>query len=411
MSSGRQTGTVQIADAVAALGAGPLTEGLVRAHLRPLFRRTLASSENYLVNHTLGRPLDQMAEDVAEGTALWPDCLSSAWDPWLAEEKHYREAIAGVLGLPGADTVVPKASAGQALRAVLHSLPPGATVLATRGEFASVSFVLAQFAAMGRLQVVWADADSRGRWTADCLDRALRRLKGVRLVVSSLVFYADGQVFEDMPRLAAACREHGAELLVDAYHAVGALLVLPDELGCDYLIGGCYKYLRGGPGAAFLAIAPHRLPKLQRTLDVGWFAQSPGTSSFEDVGPYVLAGADGWQDGTPAVLPYYQARSGLALVRALGVERLRAYSLEQLRMLHGLLAERGIASVGGDAGHGAFLTVASDCAEVVVAQLGKQGIVIDTTLGRLRICPDMLTMREELVQVADALAESGMREQ
>ncbi len=49
------------------LGTGPLTEAGVREWIRPLFSRVLAREEVYLANHSLGRPLDQMAADVAEG--------------------------------------------------------------------------------------------------------------------------------------------------------------------------------------------------------------------------------------------------------------------------------------------------------------------------------------------------------
>jgi kynureninase len=390
-----------LTDAVAQLGTGPLTEAGLQAHVRPLFGRVLSvKGPVYLANHTLGRVLDQTFEDVTEGLAAWAEQMRGAWDPWLAEEQHYREQIAGLLGMARPDCVVPKASAGQALRAVLNRLPPGSTVVTTQGEFSSVSVILAQYAAIGRLRVEWVAPEADGRWTAECMRAALKRAGGARLVIVSQVLYADGQVFSDLAALAQSCREHRAELLVDAYHAVGVLPFAFADPGCGYLIGGCYKYLRGGPGAAFLAIAPELLDGGAQTLDIGWFAHQPGTPR----GSQLRKGGDGWLDGTPAVLPYYQARAGLALVRALGVDRLRSYSLLQLTRLRDLLRERGIAGEGGDAGHGAFLTVASQRSEALVASLAKQGIIIDAVHGRLRICPDIVTTDADLVRVADALA-------
>ncbi len=237
------------------------------------------------------------------------------------------------------------------------------------------------------------------------LDELARGARHIALTVISQVFYADASMFEGIREVAQACHAHGSGLLVDCYHALGVLPFTMDNLGCDFLIGGCYKYLRGGPGAAFLAVAPENAGAVP--LDSGWFAQVPGTDPWQEHGPVRHPGGDGWLDGTPPVLTYYQARSGLAFTRAVGVERLRAYSLEQLGFLRELLAENGIQSIGGDAEHGAFLTVAVPHAPEVVESLAQQGIVVDERGGRLRICPDCLTTRAELAQVAEALKRLG----
>jgi kynureninase len=397
-----------IAAAVAKLGIGPLTEAAVSQHIRPLFSQTLARDRIYLANHTLGRPLDQMHADLSQGAQLWSDALRDAWEPWLAEEANYRSALAGMLGLERPDCLVPKVSAGGALRAVLNTLPQGATVVTTTGEFASVSVVLAQYAALGRLRVVLAAPAPEGTHTAESVNEAMRREPSLRLVVVSHVFYSDAQVFQNLATLAAACRAHGAQLLVDCYHSFGVLPVDMPALGCDYLIGGCYKYLRGGPGAAFLALAPHVADGALRPLDTGWFAQeaAAGTNTgprHED-GPALRAGGDAWLEGTPPVLTYYQARSGLAFTHAVGVERLRAYSLGQLQGLRALLGERGIATHGGDAAHGAFLTIATPDPAEVVRQLAQKRIAVDARDGQLRVCPDCLTTGDELEQFADAIA-------
>ena len=58
-------------EAVAQLGSGPLTEESVQQHIAPLFSRVLASDRVYRANHSLGRPLVAMAEDVREATSVW----------------------------------------------------------------------------------------------------------------------------------------------------------------------------------------------------------------------------------------------------------------------------------------------------------------------------------------------------
>ncbi len=373
------------------LGSGPLTEAALQQHVRPLFSRVLAGERMYLANHSLGRPLDQMQTDVAEGTALWADAMRDAWAPWLAEEQRYRAVLAQLLGISRADLVVPRVSAGHALRSALNTLPQGARVLTTRGEFASVSVVLGQYAALGRIQLEVVEQSA--------LCAAVE--PELALVVVSHVFFASGRVYSGLEELAATCTRHGARLLVDCYHALGVLPFDYSSLGCDYLIGGCYKYLRGGPGVAFLALSPLVAAKV-RPLDTGWFGAEPSSRGEPGLRP----GGNGWLEGTPPVFTYYQARAGLALTAAVGVKRLRAYSLAQLGLLKDLLTEAGIASEGADEQHGAFLTVAHPDAAAIVASLNEQGIIVDAREGRVRLCPDILTTRSQLEQCARALVAS-----
>ena len=108
-------------------------------------------------------------------------------------------------------------------------------------------------------------------------------------------------------------------------------------------------------------------------------------------------------EGSPAVLTYYQARAGLAFTLAMGMERLRAYSLRQLSFLKQALAARGIESRGGDERHGQFLVVPHPRAPDLVAALARENIIVDERAGNIRMCPDLLTTREELEQAAQAL--------
>ena len=144
---------MNIANAVAALGTGALTEEALRHHIYPLFSRTLAAPGIYLANHSLGRPLDQTEDDLREGFHLWQTKLGSAWDEWHDEQQQHRARIAQLIGAPRPDCVIPKSSAGQGLRAVLNALSGIPRVLSTSAEFDSVDFILKQYAALGRIQL------------------------------------------------------------------------------------------------------------------------------------------------------------------------------------------------------------------------------------------------------------------
>ena len=76
---------------VAGLAEGAIQESQVKDCIWPLFSRVLEGEkergEIYFSNHSLGRPLDRMAEDVAEGLRKWYDDMELSWREggWLTE--------------------------------------------------------------------------------------------------------------------------------------------------------------------------------------------------------------------------------------------------------------------------------------------------------------------------------------
>lgn len=395
---------IRVSHAVAALGDGPLTESGIAEHIAPLFSHALASEHIYLANHSLGRPLDRMQKDVEEALTVWYGKLDDAWEPWLAEQEAFRSRVARLIGAPRVDCVVPKTSAGQGLRAVLNALPGRPRVVSTRGEFDSVDVILKQYAALGRIELRWIEADADGFFRVEPLIAALE--DGAELIVVSQVMFMTGQVVHRLDQLAKACHKHHARLLVDAYHAVGVIPVDVAAMHADFMIGGSYKYLRGGPGACFLYISPSVLESGLRPLDTGWFANAKTFAYQRPDPPQLRGGGDAFLECTPPALTYYQARSGQQFVLEMGVERLRSYSLSQLGRLKEYLRDAGVKSVaGGDEDHGAFLTVRFSNAMEIADQMKKLGIICDARSKWLRLCPDCLTRDVELQKAAEALGK------
>ena len=381
-------------DAVAQLGPGPLTEDSVQRYIAPLFSRVLASDRVYLANHSLGRPLDAVAEDVRVATSLWETRLGDAWDAWLAEQEAFRTRVAQLIHAPRVDCIVPKTSAGQGLRAVLNALPGTPRVLSTRGEFDSIDLLLKQYASFGRIEISWVEADAEGLFTVPGIMRHLRQ--GIDLVVISHVMFMNGQAVHNLEQLADACHSVGAKLLVDSYHAVGVFPVDVAAMRADFVIGGSYKYLRGGPGACFLYLSPDILASGLRPLDTGWFARENTFGYERRDPPHLRAGGDAFLESTPPVLTYYQARSGQQFTLAITVERLRAYGQRQLSELKRYLADAGIEAIGGDADHGAFLSVRHTNASDLSKKIAEKNVITDARGEWLRLCPDCLTREEEL---------------
>lgn len=394
----------EIEAAVAALGPGPLTETALQHHVAPLFSRVSTAFRDriYLANHSLGRPLDDVDDDVREGTAAWYLHLSDAWDAWGAEMRAYRGRLARLLNAPRNDCVVPKTSAGQGLRAILNTFDSTPRVVATRGEFDSLDLILREYAQRGRITLTFIDARGNGRF--DTADIVAAIGAHADLVVISQVIFNTGQRLADLPDIVMATHRAGGRLLLDVYHALAVFPVDVTALDIDFAVGGSYKYLRGGPGACFLYLHPRHLDGSLRTLDTGWFAKREPFAYVRPDPPEYAQGGDAFLESTPPVLPFYQARAGQRFTLATGVDRLRAHSLGMQARLAGLLRERGFAAEGGTEDRGAFVVVTDPRAEAWAHALQAVDVITDARGRQLRLCPDILTVDAELVTAADRLA-------
>jgi kynureninase len=396
--------TASLPERLSALGPGPLTEDIVRAQVAPLFSRVQAAHRErvYLANHSLGRPLDATSDDVSEGLGAWYGQLGDAWEAWGAEMSAWRARIAALMGCARPDCIVPKTSAGQGLRAVLNSYRTVPRVVATRGEFDSVDVILREYAERGRIALSFVESRERGMFSADDVHAAIGR--GADLVVVSQVLFQTGQVLPELASIIEAAHAAGARVLLDVYHSLGVFPVDITAIDADFAVGGSYKYLRGGPGACFLYVHPRHLDAGLRTLDTGWFAKASPFAYERPHPPRYAEGGDAWLESTPAVLPFYQSRAGQVFTQAVGVARLRDYSLALQRRLVALLAAKGIDAEGGTEHRGAFVVVRTADAHAWADALAERGIVTDARGKWLRLCPDVLTTQEELERAAGELA-------
>ena len=390
--------------AVLALGPGPLTEAALQAEIAPLFSRVRAAFRDrvYLANHSLGRPMDAMDDDIREGTGAWFAHMGAAWVSWEAEVTAFRTRLARLMNAARPDCVVPKTSAGQGLRAILNAYDDVPRVVTTRGEFDSLDVILREYARRGRIALTIVEARAGRLFEPGDIVAAID--KGADLVVVSDVIFNSGQRLE-VHGIVAAARRCRAKVLLDVYHALGVVPLDVSESDVDFAVGGSYKYLRGGPGACFLYLHPRHLDGSLRTLDTGWFAKREPFTYRRPEPPQWGEGGDAFLESTPPVLPFFQARAGQLLTLALGVARVRAFSLAQQRRIVELLARNGVVAEGGREDRGAFVVIEDERAEAWASALHAKGIITDARGRFLRLCPDVLTTEAELVHVADVVGE------
>src|SRR4029077_6834181 len=85
---------------------------------------------------------------------------------------------------------------------------------------------------------------------------------GAGLVCTTHIVYGTGEV-RPAAAICSAAAAAGATSLIDGYHACGSIPIDVTAMGCDAYVGGCLKWLSGGPGTAFLYVRPDLVSALR----------------------------------------------------------------------------------------------------------------------------------------------------
>jgi kynureninase len=131
----------------------------------------------------------------------------------------------------------------------------------------------------------------------------------------------------------------GAYVILDVYQSAGVLPIDVKSLNVDFVIGGCLKWLCGGPGAAYLYVRPDLRTRLEPRL-TGWMAHQ-NAFAFETGPIHFRDDAFRFLNGTPHIPCIYAARPGLELIGRIGVAQIRRKSMRQTAYLAELARAEG----------------------------------------------------------------------
>jgi kynureninase len=379
--------------------------GLLREHF------PILQSKTYLASHSMGAVPAQTAEALAQYFHDWASLGIEAWEgPFWQAVTDFQDSLGGLLGWPPG-SVCPLQNATRAMAALASGFSyrgERRRILLGELEFTTAfPFWLAQ-QELGAEVVVIGSPDGRTlpleAFQAELDERTL-------LVVCSHAFFRSGQLCPHPRELSAAVHAVGGRLLLDAYQTLGAVPLKAAEWGVDAVVGGCHKWLCGGPGAGYLAIAPDYWPELRPRL-AGWFGLKAPFSYQRDLGRGDPAeSALRFLGGTPNVPALYACRPALRLIAELGIDRIRQTSIAMTEMLRGLLEQRGleVLSPGDPSRRNGMLCLSPPAGaggEEVVAELSRQGILVDYRPDcGIRVSPHFYSNADDLERFVGALAE------
>lgn len=362
----------------------------------------ILSESVYLISNSLGAVPRQVETELISYYRTWATRGVRAWEEtWWTLAADLGDELAPLIGA-GRGEVVFQPTVTLAHAVVLSGLGgERRRVVTDELHFPSILYLLKE--QYGENLTIVPSADGM---TIDA-GRVIEEIdETVGCVCLSHVLYKSSFV-QDIQPIAGRAREVGAMMVVDGYQAVGSIEVDVRALGVDVYIGGCLKWLCGGPGAAFVWVDPERARALTPRV-TGWMAHRR-PFGFE---PELDRREDAWRflHGTPNIPALYAARPGLRMIKEVGAEAIRRHSLRLTARLIERAGEAGLVvkAAADPARRGGTVAVDVPHGYEVSRALKDRDILCDYRPGAgIRLSPHFYNTEGEGDEAVAAIVEIG----
>lgn len=357
----------------------------------------------------------------------WPDCgfdahqqawldaaehVDAKWEHAFARADAVRRGYRELLGDSDGDIAL-AANTHELVVRLLSALDLDRRpkIVTTDGEFHSMRRQLDRMAEDESIELVTVPWEPVAT-LADRLAAAVDARTAVAM--ASHVSFRNAQIMPGLEHLAQQCTRAGADLLVDAYHALDVVPFSIERFGLEraYVVGGGYKYCQLGEGNCFLRLPPDcRL----RPVITGWYAEFDSLAEKSETERVVYGrGASRFAGATYDPTSHYRAAAVFEFFAELGLTPalLREVSQHQL----GLLARR-FDAIDADPnvitrdrtvpleGIGGFLVLTTPRASDIADMLAERGVRVDYRGRALRFGPAPYLCDTQLDAAMDALRD------
>jgi kynureninase len=367
-------------------------------------RFPILSRTNYLISNSLGAVPESTGASLQAYYDLWATRGVRAWEEaWWSLVSDLGDLVAPLIGARPQEVVFqPNVTLTHAVVLSAFDFQRNRSRIVTDAmHFPSILYLIDQKRAEGAGVAMIPSEDGISVDTGRVLEAIDER---TALVSLSHILFKSAYVHE-VAAIAEKARRVGAITVIDGYQAVGTIPVDVRELGIDVYIGGCLKWLCGGPGAAFLWVAPELRGRLEPRL-TGWMAHEQ-PFAFQTK---LVRREDAWRflHGTPNIPALYAARPGLEIVNEAGIQAIRAKSIRQTRRLLELADESGYlcTSPRDPSRRGGTVAIDVENGYEISQGLKSLDILCDYRPGAgIRFSPHFYTRDEELDAAVAAIGE------
>jgi kynureninase len=278
----------------------------------------------YLDGNSLGRlPISTIEAVNSFMKDEWGPEVVTGWGHWVDEAQPTGDLIGrATLGAAAGQVLACDTTSVnfyQLALAAIHARPGRKTIITDAANFPTDRYILDGIAKHLGLKLVIIDNESAGsaeheRITPEILAPYLN--EDVALVTFEVIQYRSG-ARNDIKSLTDLVRKHGAFMLWDASHAVGAIEMDFDKNGVDIAVGCTYKYGNSGPGApAWLYVNKKVQAELQVPIQ-GWFSQGDQFAMGADFER--AEGIRGFQIASPSLIGLRCIKSAFSMIEEAGI--------------------------------------------------------------------------------------------
>lgn len=368
----------------------------------PILERT-----TYLISNSLGA----MPRGVSAGLQAYADSWARrgvrAWEEgWWEMAVGVGDKIAPLIGAAAGEiSLHQNVTQTQAVIASCFDFRgPRNKVVMTELEFPSIQYFYHEQRRFGARVELVPSADPV-RFDLDAFLAAIDET--TLLVPVSLVLFRSSFIVNAKAIVEKAHRV-GARVILDVFQGTGTIPFNVRELGVDFAVGGVLKWLCGGPGVAYLYVREDLRAELKPAL-TGWIAhQRP--FAFETGAIDRREDSFRYLNGTPHIPALYACQPGLDILNQVGINAIRAKSVQMTtRLIEGAKA-RGWRVNTPDTASERAGTVSVECphaVEVCRELLAREILVDYRPKAGIRISPHFYNKLEEcdfaLAQIEEIL--------
>ncbi len=355
----------------------------------------ILSTCTYLISNSLGAVPARTRQRLADYAESWAVRGVLAWDEWLGVARAAGDLVSRLINA-GRDEVT-----------LFQNVTICESVLISCLDFSGRrNKVVYSDLEFPTVHYVWQGQTQRGART-----EVIKSPNGIHADIKALcdaidettiavpishVLFRSSAICDIAPIVEKAHRV-GAFVFLDVFQSIGTVPVDVQALGVDAVVGGCLKWLCGGPGAAFLWVRPSLYDRLNPAM-VGWFGHK---RPFDfDMGAF--EGADDvWRyaGGTSNVPALYAARSGLEIINEVGVDAIRTRSIELTSLLVELAQHHGLSvrSPLDAARRGGHVTLDLPNAQHACDEMIRRSFMVDFRPNAgIRIAPHFYNSHDEV---------------
>ena len=364
----------------------------------------ILSRSVYMISNSLGAMPRQTARNLAEYAETWATRGVRGWEErWWEMPAEIGDKIATIVGAAAGSVSMHENVTTAQMVALSCVRPSGARtrIVCSAMDFPSMVYLYrAQQAAGFELRIVPAESD-----LTVSTERMLDAIDDTTAIVAfSHVLFRTSYIM-DADAIASRARQVGAMTMLDTYQSAGIIPVDVESLGVDFAVGGCLKWLCGGPGNAFLYTRPDLLKDATPAF-TGWLSREH-PFDFDIEGSDLRSDAMRMMNGTPSIPSYYAALAGLDIINTVGVERIREASRAMTARLLALVDRYGFTSAASRDPERLAGTVAVDVPDALLVSrtLKARDFIVDyrPPVG-IRISPHFYNTMDEIDRVMAEIA-------